>query len=209
MAGRNNYVYRKGASPNTRLLNTQRVRVFSFDAESPDVFSQIGLVQTWNPTHSRAVEPWRGIGYGDQIAELGVGVTDLTATCSVMILYLRDIQQVFGYRAGSTGLIRSLKHHRWPFDVKESIVLPDVITEAGDDQGNGIVDFGGSRAIVTIYEGCWMQDYTKAFTIGESATTQDTTMMITDVYAEPLADLDTDMTDAAESNRLSSALYGL
>jgi hypothetical protein len=196
MGGRNNYVFRTGSTPNTRLLNTQRVKVFSFDAEEQGVFSQIGLIQTWNPTHSRTIEPIRGIGFGDQIAELGVGVTDLTASCSIMMMYLRDIMQVFGYKAGSTGLIRSLKHHRWPFDVKEEIAVPDFIV------GESLT----GQIITTWYEGCWMSDYTKAFSMGETSTTQDTTLQITDVYAEPGSYGD-EMSDAALSNEQASKLY--
>jgi hypothetical protein len=196
MGGRNNYVFRTGSTPNTRLLNTQRVKVFSFDAEEQGVFSQIGLIQTWNPTHSRTIEPIRGIGFGDQIAELGVGVTDLTASCSIMMMYLRDIMQVFGYKAGSTGLIRSLKHHRWPFDVKEEIAVPDFIV------GESLT----GQIITTWYEGCWMSDYTKAFSMGETSTTQDTTLQITDVYAEPGYYGD-EMSDAALSNEQASKLY--
>lgn len=177
MPGRDNYIYREGTTPNTRLLNTQRVRVFGYDADDQGNFLQIGLVQTWNPSHSRSIEPHRGIGFGDQIAELGVGVTDLTASCSIMMLYLRDIMQVFGYKAGSSGFVRSLKHHRWPFDVKEEIVVPEFI--AGESDQSKMEE----NSIVTIYEGCWMTDYTKAFSMGETSTTQDTTVQITDVYA--------------------------
>ena len=101
MGGRNNYIYRQGTTPNTRLLNTQRVKVYSFDAEEQGNFAQVGLIQTWNPTDSRAIEPVRGVGFGDQIAELAVGVTDLTATASIMMMYLRNILQVFGYKGGS------------------------------------------------------------------------------------------------------------
>lgn len=196
MGGRNNYVYREGTTPNTRLLNTQRVRVYSFDAEEPGIFNQIGLVQSWNPSDSRTIEPHRGVGFGDQIAELGVGVTDLTASCGIMMMYLRDIMQVFGYKAGSTGLVRSLKHHRWPFDVKEEVVIPDFI--AGESAQGQI--------ITTWFEGCWMTDYSRAFNIGDTAVAQDTTMQITDVYAEPGLGGD-DLTDAADSNNLASRLY--
>lgn len=196
MGGRNNYIYRQGTTPSTRLLNTQRVKVYSFDAEDQGNFMQIGLIQTWNPTDSRAIEPVRGVGFGDQIAELGVGVTDLTATASIMMMYLRNILQVFGYKAGSSGLIRSLKHHRWPFDVKEEIVVPDFI--AGESQAGATV--------ITWYEGCWMTDYSRAFDITATAVTQDSTMNITDVYAEPGTTGD-EMTDAAISNELQSRLY--
>jgi len=204
MPGRDNYIYRQGATPNTRILNVQRVKLFSFDAEDQGKEAQIGLVQSWNPSHSRTIEPHRGIGFGDQIAELGVGVTDLNATVSVMMLYLRDIMQVLGYKAGTSGFIRSLKHHRWPFDVKEEISIPEFISdEATVSQGGS----DGGPAVITIYEGCWMSEYSKAFTMGETATTQDTTILITDVYGSP-AESRGNFEDANTSNEAMSALFG-
>ena len=172
---RSGYVYREGVSANTRLLNTQKVKVYSFDADVQGQFNQIGLVQTWNPTQTRAIEPTRGIGFGDQIAELAVGVTDLNASCTIMMMYLRDIMQVFGYKAGSSGIIRSLKHHKWPFDVKEEIVIPSFLISGGEARQN----------ILTWYEGCWLSDYSKSFNIGDTSTAQDCSMMITDVYSNP------------------------
>jgi hypothetical protein len=173
------YIYREGVSPNTRLLNPQRVRVFSIDAED-SAYQPIGLIQTWNPSDTRAIEPVRGIGFGDQIAELAVGVTDLTATATVMMMYLRDIQQLFGYKAGSSGLIRSLKHHQWPFDVYETILIPDYIKGQAK---SGAVDDGAVKVVKTWYEGCWMSDFAKTFDIGATSVTQDMTCQISDVYA--------------------------
>lgn len=176
----NSYIYREGVSPNTYLLNTQRVKLYSTDADNspaPGNVQQIGLVQSWSPSHSRSVEPIRGIGFGDQIAELGVGVTDLTASCTIMMMYLKDIMQAFGYKSGSSGLIRSLKHHKWPFDVKEEIVVPTELV--------GVPTTG--NPIITWYIGCWLSDYSKSFSIGETSTAQDASMQVTDVYAlEPL-----------------------
>lgn len=204
MPGIANYVYRQGATPNTRILNVQRVKLFAFDADSAGKESQIGLVQSWNPSHSRTIEPHRGIGFGDQIAELGVGVTDLNATVSVMMLYLRDIMQVLGYKAGTSGFIRSLKHHCWPFDVKEEISIPAFIADEATVSQSGS---DGGAAIITIYEGCWMSEYSKAFTMGETATTQDTTILITDVYGSP-AESRGNFDDAVSSNESYSALFG-
>jgi hypothetical protein len=117
--------------------------------------------------------------------------------------------QAFGFKAGASGLIRSLKHHRWPFDVKETIVLPDLITGQGEDIGNGIVDVGTDRAIVTIYEGCWMTDYSQTFNIGDTSCSMDAGFTITDIYAEPMADYEAELTDAADSNKLASAMFKL
>lgn len=206
----NSYVYRRGTTANTSLLNTQRVRLYSYDSDT-QTGSQIGLVQTWNPQDSRTIEAQRGIGFGDQIAELAVGNTELTASCSIMMMYLKDIMQVFGYKSGTSGLIRSLKHHRWPFDVKEEIVIPSFVG-SGDILAQGGVATatdGGGQAIITIYEGCWLSDYSKSFSMGDTSTTQDTSMSITDVYAtagDRLGVSETD--DAGTSNNNISRLYG-
>lgn len=181
------YIYREGVAPNTRLLNPQRIRVYSVDADSESSidFQPIGLIQTWNPSDTRAIEPVRGIGFGDQIAELAVGVTDLTATATVMMMYLKDIQQLFGYKAGSSGLIRSLKHHQWPFDVYETILIPDYINN--EAIGTGTEMMGTTKVIKTWYEGCWMSDFSKSFDIGATSVTQDMTCQISDVYANKSA----------------------
>jgi hypothetical protein len=183
---RDGYIYQEGVSPNTRLLNPQRVRVFAVD--DTGIGQLVGLIQTWNPSDTRAVEPVRGIGFGDQIAELAVGVTDLEASASIMMLYLKDIMQIFGYKAGASGIVRSLKHHQWPFDVKEAILIPNFISGgAGEGVASGYSEPSpGSntiKSIVTIYEACWMSSYSKTFDIGATSVTQDMTCQITDVYA--------------------------
>lgn len=182
---RDGYIYTEGVAPNTRLLNPQRVKVFGYDVDSAS-FQQIGLIQTWNPSDTRAIEAVRGIGFGDQIAELAVGVTDLSATATLMMMYMKDIMQVFGYASGASGLIRSLKHHQWPFDVYEHILVPTFVGATGaglnatqQTEPSGTAD----QTISTIYEACWMSDYSKTFDIGATSVTQDMTCQVTDVYA--------------------------
>jgi len=186
------YVYRYGTAPNTALVNTLKVKIFSFndDPQAPEMV-QIGVLQTWGPSDTRTNTAVRGIGYGDQIAEVNPGVTELTATAEIMALYTRNLMQVFGYVGGTTGLVRSLKHHRWPFDVREEIVMPLFI---GDGlmgaQGRGNYSSGdairnaehGSQAVVTYYEGCWMNEYGRSFGIADVSVTESTTLTITDVY---------------------------
>jgi len=181
------YVYRYGTAPNTALVNTLKVKLFSFDdsVSGAPIMVQVGVLQEWTPSDSRSNTAVRSIGYGDQIAEINPGVTDLTGSASVMALYTRNIMQVFGYVAGISGLVRSLKHHRWPFDIREEIVLPLFITRGdtgqqtgGDNQRNG----EASNAIVTYYEGCWMNDYNRSYTIGDVSVTESSSVIITDVY---------------------------
>jgi hypothetical protein len=189
MADRGN-VYQEGVSPNTRLLNPQRVRVFAHESGSAEMI-QIGLMQTWNPSDTRTVEAVRGIGFGDQIAELAVGVTEHSATASMMMLYFKDIMQAFGYHSGVSGFIRSLKHHQWPFDVQESILIPKFLGDlnvGGEGSASGPGLTGETVDIIsTTYLACWMTDYSKNFDIGATSVTQDMTCQITDIYASNAA----------------------
>jgi len=181
----NSYIYQHGATPNTTLLNSQKVKVFTSHPGGADPAAhQIGLLQSWAPSQSRPSEFVRGIGHGDRVAEQSVGVTDLTGSLSIAVMYLVNIMQVLGYNAGSSGIIRSLKHHRWPFDIKEQIIIPDFIQsdltyQQGTNKTGGV---SSGNIIQTYYEGCWMQDYNISFEIGSSTIMQDCSVNITDVY---------------------------
>jgi hypothetical protein len=182
----NSYIYQQGTTPNTSLLNSQKVKVFAAHPGGADATAnQIGLLQSWAPAQSRATESVRGIGMGDRVSEQSVGVTELTGSLSIAVMYLVNIMQVLGYNAGASGIIRSLKHHRWPFDIKEQIIVPNFIqtgsfsVQRGVNSNKGV---SGGNMIQTYYEGCWMQDYNITFEIGSSTIMQDASVNITDVY---------------------------
>ena len=125
-------LYKFGTSPNTRSVVTQKVRVLApaYGAETPGLF-QIGVLSNFGPTESRSIEPVRGIGFGDIIAELVPGNTEpMTASVERTMLYLSNLWQATGYASGVSGPVRSLRHHRWPFDVKQEIVF-SVIADHG------------------------------------------------------------------------------
>jgi len=186
------YVYRYGTAPNTALVNTLKVKLFSFNDRTDDQphMVQIGVLQEWTPSDTRTNTAVRSIGYGDQVAEINPGSTELAGSASVMALYTRNIMQVFGYLAGVSGLVRSLKHHRWPFDVREEIVTPLFIdgyfpgakTNGAAGDANRNPEAHTTKAVVTYYEGCWMNDYNRSYTIGDVSVTESSSMMITDVY---------------------------
>ena len=181
----NSYIYQQGSTPNTSLLNSQKVKVFSAHPGGTDpTANEIGVLQSWAPSQSRPTEPVRGIGMGDRVAEQSVGVTELTGSLSVAVMYLVNIMQVLGYNAGASGIIRSLKHHRWPFDIKEQIIIPDfIVSNLTYQQGsNKTAGVSSGNIIQTYYEGCWMQDYNISFEIGGSTVLQDAAVNITDIY---------------------------
>lgn len=119
------YLYNYGTSPNTRTAVSQKVRILApvFGANTQALY-QMGVVSSFNPTNSRTVEEIRGIGYGDKIAELVPSITAaVTASLERALLYLSNICQAVGYAGGVDGPVRSLAHHRWPFDIEMQLVF--------------------------------------------------------------------------------------
>ena len=104
------YIYNQGASPNTRVAISQKVRLFapSYASRGKGYLSQIGVVATWSPSESRQIDEVRGIGYGDTVAEL---VPSVTAAMQVQVeralLYQTNLWQATGYAAGVDGPVRS------------------------------------------------------------------------------------------------------
>ena len=194
MKANNSYIYRKGTTPNTRTAISSKVKVFSY-AYNLATWTQIGVMTSFNPSQSRSADPIRGVGYGDQIAELVPGVMDpISISVERAALYLANLFQVFGYRGGSDGLVRALKHLRWPFDVKQEMAISDLALadeSANSNQGDspGIVSGGDTsipdsfteQVLLTIYEGCWMTDYNFTVSSDTSMISESTTLMCTDI----------------------------
>jgi hypothetical protein len=187
------YVYRMGTSGQTESVISSRFKIFS-SAVDVGKFVKLGVTSSFTISETKTVDPVRGLGYGDVIAELVPGVTqptqlNITRTC----LYLANLMQMLGYKAGVSGLVRSLKHHKWPFDIKTEIVfsqlassdsnlkqatLADVPNEGGlNNLGNP-----GLRAIATLYEGCWMDSYNTGYQIDTAAVNEDCTIVCTDIF---------------------------
>lgn len=164
------YIFREGTTPNTRAAISSRIKLFSFSFGRAG-WTKIGVISSLTHTDSRPVDPIRGIGFGDQIAELVPGVSEPVAlTVERAALYLSQLFQVFGYAGGIDGLVRALKHHRWPFDVKQEMVFSELaaanLTESAPDavqSASGILSPGaiplGTRALITLYEACWMNSF--------------------------------------------------
>ena len=132
-------LYNIGTTPNTRTAVSQKVRILS-SGYGQTTRLQMGVVSSFNPSESRTIEPLRGIGFGDKIAELVPSVTEpMSIAFERALLYLSNLWQATGYRSGVDGPVRSLRHHRWPFDIEQQMVF------------SGIADFdmsdaGGSEA---------------------------------------------------------------
>ena len=203
-------IYKFGTSPNTRSVVTQKVRVLApaYGSEKPGLF-QMGVLSNFGPSESRTVENVRGIGFGDIIAELVPGNTEpMTASVERTLLYLSTLWQSTGYAAGVSGPVRSLRHHRWPFDIEQQIVFSTIADKelSGDGTGTeggfgsygslkytgalggasknpeGLGGDGSHNILITYYEGCWWNDWSTAFAKDSAMVMESGTMTITDVH---------------------------
>lgn len=187
------YLYRQGTSAQTKTVVSSRFKIFSH-AVGVGKFQRMGVTSSFNITESRNVDVVRGLGYGDQVAELVPGVTEpMSLTVTRTALYLANIFQMLGYKGGVSGAVRSLKHHKWPFDIRTEIVFPELISEASDLQQattaevaaeGGLNNLGnpGLYAVATVYEGGWITSYSTAYNIEQAAISEDVTIMISDVF---------------------------
>lgn len=64
------YLYDFGTSPNTRAAVSQKVRVLTPSYGNNQAMHQMGVLSSINPSESRNMEPIRGVGFGDQVAEI-------------------------------------------------------------------------------------------------------------------------------------------
>jgi len=187
------YLYRQGTTGQTESVISTRFKIFT-PAVDVGKFVKLGVTSSFSVSETKNIETIRGLGYGDQIAELVPGVTQPT-TISVTrtALYLANLQQMFGYKAGVSGLVRSLKHHKWPFDIKTEIVFSELASETRN-HGNaskadvpnegGLNNLGNSGlyAVVTVYEGCWMNSYNSGYQVETAAVAEDCSITVTDIF---------------------------
>lgn len=145
-------LYKFNASPNTRAVVSQKCRILTPAYGSGDgLLYQIGVVASFSISgSSRSAEPYRGVGFGDQIAELVPGVSDPhSASFTRTLLYLSNAHQAFGFAGGVDGPVRTLQHHRWPFDIEQQLVfstLADTEAPATGPKGLVNVDFTSQNA---------------------------------------------------------------
>ena len=136
--GGTSYLYDYGTSPNTRTAVSQKVRLLTPHYGNNQALHQMGVVSSFNPTQSRTIDNIRGIGFGDQIAELVPSVTEpTTGSFERALLYLCNLWQAAGYAGGVDGPVRSLAHHRWPFDMEQQLVFSTLadIDMSGSNKG--------------------------------------------------------------------------
>jgi hypothetical protein len=192
-----NFIYRTGTAPNTRAAVSQKNKLYGYGVSTRE-FHQLGAISEFGHDESRTIDPIRGVGYGDQIAELVPGVTEpMTLTLNKTLLYALNLFQALGYRGGVSGLVRSLKHHRWPFDIKQELVFSEIAgnpSDLGDIGGvtdqalpNANVQASGQefltpiRALFTFYEGCWFNSYSASYTSDSAIVAENSSVTVTDI----------------------------
>lgn len=200
---RDTYVHRHGVTPETMSVISTKNKIYAIPADtgSAEAF-QIGVIATFDPSESRGIETVRGIGFGDHVAELVPGVTEpMTISVTRTAQYLSMIYQVFGYKGGIDGLVRSLRHHKWPFDVRQEQVISSInqVTQETTSQKTSLTNAGIVRssdefdlnsqdgtaldAIVTLYEGCWMSDYSTSYASDTALVQESVTLNVTDIIS--------------------------
>jgi len=186
------YIYRTGTAPNTRAVSSQKNKIFGYSIGASQGFTQIGAVSEFGFDESRTIEPVRGVGFGDMVAELVPSVTEpMTLTINRTLLYIQNVFQAVGYKSGIDGMVRSLRHHRWPFDIKQEIVFSEIANLDGVNTPqpadvnvgpavSGIVP-GAIQALFTYYEGCWFNSYSASFTSDAALVAENSSVTVTDI----------------------------
>lgn len=188
----NSYIYRMGTAPNTRAAVSQKNKVYGYTVGVKG-FQQLGVISEFGFDESRTIDPVRGVGFGDMIAELVPSITDpMTLTLNKTLLYTANMFQILGYKGGIDGLARSLRHHRWPFDIKQELVFSELaslqdpngtsvaamVTTGPTSSDNPIVT---PRALLTFYEGCWLNSYSGSFTSDSAIIAENSSVTVTDI----------------------------
>jgi len=194
------YLYKEGTTPQTRTVVNSKVKIFSFGYDI-NGWQQIAVIGSMSQTHSRGADPIRGIGFGDQIAEMVPSVSDpITLSVTRTAIYTAMLQQVFGYAGGIDGIVRSLKHHRWPFDIKEEIIISELEQPIADRIGvdlasnqyqsvsndPGKVVATAPKAIITQFIGCWFTSLSRDYASDSSIVSVTGDISATDVI-DPFA----------------------
>ena len=189
------YVTRKGVSPNTVTEISSKTKIWATSSADSStegsVPVQVGVIASFDPSESRSIEPIRGIGFGDQIAELIPGMTEpMSISVSRAAQYLANIFQVFGYKGGVSGMVRSLKHHRWPFDIIKETVFSEIVSNrvsasynanlsAVNDSADSIAMF---KALKTYMEGCWFSSWSTSYTSDSVLVQEQVDIQVSDIY---------------------------
>jgi hypothetical protein len=179
---------------------SQKNKIYGY-AVGASGFQQVGAISEFSHEESRTIDSVRGVGYGDQIAELVPSITEaMTLTLNKTMLYTANLFQEVGYLGGIDGLVRSLRHHRWPFDIRQEIVMSELIGSSGVGSGGSpggtenqpaiVQPNGGNgggdgitniQALYTYFEGCWFNSYSASYTSDAAIVAENSSVTVTDI----------------------------
>jgi hypothetical protein len=145
---------------------------------------QVGVLSTFDYNESRTIDPVRGVGFGDKIQELVPNVTEpMTITLNRTLLYTAGIAQEVGYRGGVDGLVRSLRQHRWPFDLRSELVFSELVTnkDAASILVKTLASDDPNFALITYFEACWLNSISSSFPSDSAIVLEDASATCTDV----------------------------
>jgi hypothetical protein len=187
---------RDGMSPQLGHKISQRIKIYAPEyGDAYGAYKRMGLISNFTPpTDSRDMYHARGIGHGDQVAEIIPGKSgDYKLDIERSALWTANLFQVLGYRGGTDGLVRALKHHRYPFDIKQEEVFSTVAsailgadTELGmstpeEDLPDGPMQGANLLAQITYYETCWISDYSYSVSTDTAQIMEKVSCAVTDI----------------------------
>ena len=212
-------IHRLGVTPETNSIVSSKNRIYAIPSEDDSgAKAQIGVISSFSPTESRNVETVRGIGYGDIIAELVPGFTDpMSISIERTAQYLSNLFNVFGYKGGVGGIVRSLRHHKWPFDIVQEIVVSQLAIDGIDTTKKGMEVVPGEtgpsgkhlKAIVTYYQGCWINNFSTSYTSDSALVQESVDVNVTDVLANADGSSLVTATPDAYSDEFSDDLFNI
>ena len=205
--------------PHSRAVLSSRSRVYgpaptalgTTTSDSGSNLELVGAISSFGISSSRTLEVIRGIGLGDHIIEMVPGQSEpIELQITKFALSLANTFQEFGYKGGVDGLVRALKHHRYPIDIKHELLVSahkslntagagaglatglanGQLTAAAQLNGSGskfkteddLTDF---KVLTTWFEGCWFESFNVTYPVDTAAISEESTVKVTDVSGDP------------------------
>ena len=185
-----NSIYWKGATPQTRVAISQKNRIFSKPFGAKITWLQVGVLSTFDWSEARTIDPVRGVGFGDRVQELVPSVTEpASLTLNRTLLYTAGLMQELGYRGGVDGIVRSLRHHKWPFDIRSELVFSELVTKNGTVSpfAQGVQAQASALnqkdlCLVTVFQGCWLNNVSISFPADSAIVLENCSATAMDVW---------------------------
>ena len=193
-------------SPQTHAAISQRNKLYTRGDDTDQFNHFLGAISSFGVSDSRDVTDVRGIGMGDRFIELVPGYSAVyTISVNRVMFYMSNLQQELGYKAGVSGFVRALRHHKYPFDIRQELVFSELVQNHSDfnadnlpagvtgmrfpendgENSSNVNETGKSvdnlYAIVTLYLACWMTGNNATYETGTNLVTEDGSISVTDI----------------------------